>query len=271
MDQIELLFLGTGTSAGVPMIGCHCAVCSSADPHDRRNRPSVVISYAGLRVLVDSTPELRLQCVTNGVDMIDAVVYTHAHADHIMGLDDLRRFNALRGGPLDVWADAQTYRTLQQCFKYAFEDPPPDLKVFRPRLEPRTITGPFAIGPATWTPIRLTHNNSYVLGFRVGNLAYCTDVSAIPDEAWPMLEGLDVLILGALAKNKHPSHFSIDEAVAAAERIGATRTLFTHIGHTLPHEQTNRSLPPTMRLAHDGQLVEAKFRFEPRMGTDGHG
>jgi phosphoribosyl 1,2-cyclic phosphate phosphodiesterase len=264
MDRIELLFLGSGTSAGVPMIGCHCAVCSSSDPHDRRSRPSVVISYAGLRVLVDSTPELRLQCVTNGVDMIDAVVYTHAHADHIMGLDDLRRFNALRGGPLDVWADAMTHATLRKCFGYAFEDPPPEVKVFRPKLDARIITGPFAVGPLTWTPIRFTHNNSYVLGFRVGNLAYCTDVSAIPDEAWPMLEGLDVLVLGALARNKHPSHFSIDEAVAAAERIAARQTLFTHVGHTLPHEQTNRSLPPNMRLAYDGQKIISRPDAETR-------
>src|ERR1700761_8159098 len=136
IEGMEILFLGTGTSAGIPMIGCHCPVCSSSDPHDRRMRTSVVVSYPGSTVLIDTTPVLRLQCVANGVDMIDAVVYTHAHADHIMGLDDVRRFNALRGGPLDVWADAQTHRTLQQCFKYAFEDPPPEVKVFRPRLEP---------------------------------------------------------------------------------------------------------------------------------------
>src|SRR6266576_3747728 len=122
-SDVELLFLGTGTSAGIPMIGCHCEVCRSGDPHDRRTRPSVVISYGDTRVLVDTTPELRLQCVANGVDKIDAIVFTHAHADHIMGLDDVRRFNALRGGPLDVWADDETFRNLSSCFGYAFAAP----------------------------------------------------------------------------------------------------------------------------------------------------
>src|SRR5262245_45647808 len=143
MASVELLFLGTGTSAGVPMIGCHCEVCSSSDPHDKRTRPSVVISYGNTRVLVDTTPELRLQCVANGVDVIDAVVYTHAHADHIMGLDDLRRFNHVKGGPLDVWADEKTFKTLEQCFGYAFKEPTPDQKLFRPNLVKRLITGPF--------------------------------------------------------------------------------------------------------------------------------
>src|SRR3982751_5568238 len=153
--EIELLFLGTGTSAGVPMIGCHCDVCSSTDAHDKRTRPSVVISYNGCRVLVDAAPELRLQCVASGVDRIDAVVITHAHADHIMGLDDVRRFNALRGGPLDVCADQRTYATLDRCFGYAFREPPADLKVFRPHLEHRRIDGPFQIGSMTWQPVPL--------------------------------------------------------------------------------------------------------------------
>src|SRR5947199_1054051 len=144
--QIELLFLGTGTSAGIPMIGCHCAVCSSDDVRDKRSRPSVVISYGDTRVLVDTTPELRLQCVANKVDRIDAVVYTHAHADHVMGLDDVRRFNAIKGGPLDVWADERTHATIGICFAYAFLAPDPDPKVFRPHLARRFIPGPFAIG-----------------------------------------------------------------------------------------------------------------------------
>src|SRR5690349_21534953 len=130
--SVELLFLGSGTSAGVPMIGCHCEVCSSTDPHDKRTRCSVVFSYGDIRVLVDTTPELRLQCVANGVDRIDAVVFTHAHADHIMGLDDVRRFNAIKGGPLDVWADERTHKSLARCFGYAFRAPDPAEKVFRP-------------------------------------------------------------------------------------------------------------------------------------------
>src|SRR4051794_14785734 len=177
------------------MIGCDCAVCTSSDPRDKRTRCSVVLRYGETVVLVDTTPELRLQAVANGIDRIDAVVYTHAHADHIMGLDDVRRFNAIKGGPLDVWADDRTHSTLQRCFGYAFKEPSPDLKVFRPHLERRHIAGPFAVGGVTWTPVPLLHGDMPVLGFRVGRLAYCTDVSRIPEESFPLLEGLDVLVL----------------------------------------------------------------------------
>src|SRR5258708_33625699 len=144
--DVELLFLGTGTSAGVPMIGCHCQVCSSSDPRDKRTRPSVVISQGESRVLVDTSPELRLQCVANGVDMIEAAVITHAHADHVMGLDYVRRFNALRKGSLAVWAEPKTHDVLRRCFGYAFEEPPADPKVFRPHLVRREIAGEFQIG-----------------------------------------------------------------------------------------------------------------------------
>src|SRR3954471_15770422 len=240
-SSIDLLFLGTGTSAGIPMIGCHCEVCSSTDPRDKRTRPSVVISYGpstglgtgGTRVLVDTTPELRLQCVANGVDHIDAVVFTHAHADHIMGLDDCRRFNYLKGGPLDVWADARTFKSLERCFGYAFREPSPEMKVFRPHLVHRDITAPFEIAGVTWTPIPLLHGEMPVLGFRIGDLAYCTDVSAIPEATFDLLRGLDVLVLDALQWKKHTTHFSVEEAVEAAAKIGAKETRFTHIAHAL--------------------------------------
>jgi phosphoribosyl 1,2-cyclic phosphate phosphodiesterase len=215
----------------------------------------VLISYPGSRVLVDTTPELRLQCVANGIDMIEAVVFTHAHADHIMGLDDVRRFNALRNGPLDVWADERTQKVLSQCFGYAFKEPSPDSKLFRPHLIPRPIAGPFTIGSQTWTPIPLFHGDMPTLGFRVGNLAYCTDVSLIPEESFDLLKGVDVLVLDALQREKHTTHFSLEEAMEAAGRIGARQTLFTHIAHRMGHEETNKSLPGNMRLAYDGQRV----------------
>jgi phosphoribosyl 1,2-cyclic phosphate phosphodiesterase len=258
MTDVELLFLGTGTSAGVPMIGCHCAVCRSDDPRDKRTRPSVVISCGQTRILVDTTPELRLQCVANAVESIDAVVYTHAHADHVMGLDDVRRFNALSGRPLDVWGDAPTLATLSRTFGYAFIAPDPASKLFRPHLVQRTIDGPFEIGGQTWTPVRLFHGQMPVLGFRVGRLAYCTDVSRIPEESFKLLEDLDVLVLDALQPHKHVTHFSLEEAIAAARRIGARQTFFTHIAHAMGHEATNATLPPGMRLAHDGQRVIAR-------------
>jgi len=257
MDELELLFLGTGTSAGIPMIGCNCDVCRSTDPRDKRTRCSVVVTYGGTRVLVDTTPELRLQCVSHDVQKIDAVVFTHAHADHIMGLDDCRRFNYIKGGPLDVWADAPTYRSLQQCFGYAFIEPAPEMKVFRPHLEHRDIRGSFEIGGVTWTPVPLIHGELPVLGFRIGNLAYCTDVSFIPEASYALLEGLDVLILDALQHKPHTTHFSISEAIEAATRVGARQTWFTHIAHALAHEETNRTLPKNMQLAYDGQRVRA--------------
>jgi len=257
MASIELLFLGTGTSAGVPMIGCKCEVCTSPDPRDRRSRTSVVISYGATRVLIDTTPELRLQCVANDVQSIDAVVYTHAHADHIVGLDDVRRFNAIRGGPLDVWADQKTHAVLSRCFGYAFNEPSPDQKVFRPHLIPRLIDGPFEIGGQMWTPIPLLHGDMPVLGFRVGSVAYCTDVSQIPATSFELLKDLDVLVLDALQPQRHTTHFSLEEAIAAAGQIGARQTLFTHIAHRMAHKPTNESLPANMQLAHDGQKVVA--------------
>ena len=257
--QVELLFLGTGTSAGIPMIGCHCAVCSSDDARDKRTRPSVVISYAETRVLVDTTPELRIQAVTNNVDRIDAIVFTHAHADHIFGLDDVRRFNAVKGGPIDVFVEDLAYEPISRCFSYAFTEPDPAQVLFRPHLVRRDITDrkPFQIAGVTWTPIPLIHGALPVLGFRVGNLAYCTDVSFIPEASFEMLKNLDVLVLDALQHKRHTTHFSLEQAMEAAARIGAKQTLFTHIAHGMAHAETNRLLPPRMQLAFDGQIVRA--------------
>jgi phosphoribosyl 1,2-cyclic phosphate phosphodiesterase len=258
MPDVELIFLGTGTSAGVPMIGCHCAVCDSSDVHDKRTRPSVVISSGGTRVLVDATPELRLQCVANRVDAIDAVVLTHAHADHIMGIDDLRRFNAIRGGPLDVWADDRTYAAVLRCFAYGFVAPDPQSTLFRPQLVRRAIEGPFEIGGMKWIPIRLFHGEMPILGFRVGRVAYCTDVNRIPPESYPLLEDLDVLVLDALTRNRHSTHFSLDQAVEEAGKIKAKQTFFTHVAHGLGHESTCRQLPDGVALAYDGLRVTGR-------------
>jgi phosphoribosyl 1,2-cyclic phosphate phosphodiesterase len=256
--SIELVFLGTGTSAGVPMIGCHCAVCESPDPNDKRHRASVVFRYNGVNVLVDTTPELRLQCVANRIDHIEAVVYTHAHADHVMGLDDLRRFNASRAGPLGVFADDKTHQSLDRCFGYAFAEPDPASKLFRPHLVRRFIAGPFEIAGLTWTPIPLMHGEMPVLGFRVGRIAYCTDVSYIPPASYELLHDLDVLVLDALQHKKHSTHFNLEEAVAESRKIQAKQTWFTHIAHGLAHQETNKSLPHNIQLAHDGLIVRGR-------------
>ena len=257
--QVELLFLGTGTSAGIPMIGCHCAVCSSTDARDKRTRPSVVISYGDTRVLIDTTPELRLQAVTNNVDRIDAIVFTHAHADHIFGLDDVRRFNAVKGGSIDVFVDDRAYEAISRCFGYAFKAPDPAQVLFRPHLIRHNITGALEIGGLTWTPIPLMHGELPVLGFRVGNLAYCTDVSFIPEASFELLKDLDVLVLDALQHKRHTTHFSLEQAMDAAHKIGAKQTLFTHIAHGMAHAETNRLLPANMQLAFDGQVARASL------------
>lgn len=257
MASIELEFLGTGTSAGVPMIACECPVCLSDDPMDKRTRCSAVVRYGRTTVLIDTAPELRLQAVAAKLMRIDAVVYTHAHADHIMGLDDVRRFNAVLGGPLDVWADADTHRTLTTCFGYAFREPDPASRLFRPHLVHREIVGtqPFTIGEATWQPVPLVHGAVRVLGFRIGNLAYCTDVNHLPEESESLLAGVEVLVLDALQWKKHATHFTVEEAIEVAKRIGARETWFTHIAHGLSHAETNKLLPAGMRLAHDGLVV----------------
>lgn len=260
---IDVLFLGSGTSAGIPMIGCKCRVCTSSDPKDKRSRCSVVIAYDGAKVLIDVTPELRLQCVANEVDWIDAVVLTHGHADHIMGMDDLRRFNAIKSGPLDVWMDEQTWRGVERCFGYCFNTNP-DPRVFRPQLVDRRIADRFEIAGRLWTPIPLAHGDAPILGFRVGNVAYCTDASGIPDASWPLLEGLDLLVLDALQPRKHPTHFTIDEALAVVARVKPRQTFFTHMSHQVMHAEIDPTLPKDVRLAYDGLRVTSSAADERR-------
>ena len=257
--RVELRFLGSGTSAGVPMIGCDCETCTSADPRDSRTRCSVVVSYNDARVLVDTTPELRLQALWNGVKRIDAVVFTHAHADHIMGLDDVRRFNSIKAGPLDVWATERTHQSLRTCFPYAFQPPDPASKLFRPHLVPRVIDGPFEIGGATWTPVDLLHGKMPVRGFRVGDVAYCTDVSEIPPQSWDKLQNLDVLVLDGLQHTKHPTHFNVAEALEVIEKLRPRRAYLTHLAHGVLHARDEPALPPGVHFAYDGLRVDTDF------------
>jgi len=251
---IRITILGSGTSHGVPMIACDCPVCTSPDPRDRRTRPSILIRYENTSLLVDTAPELRLQCLASDVRRVDAVLYTHHHIDHIAGLDDLRRFNWVQHQALPCHGQPETLDRLRTMFAYVFDEDP-DYPSAKPRLDLVPIEGPFEIGGRRITPIPLLHGRMRVLGFRVGDFAYCTDVGEIPAESWPLLSGLDVLILDALRKRPHPTHFNIEQAVDHARRIGAKRTLFTHIAHELGHEQTNRELPPGMALAYDGQMI----------------
>lgn len=254
-EAIIVTVLGSGTSHGVPMIACDCAVCMSEDPRDRRTRPSITIQYGDTSLLVDTSPELRLQCLANNVRRADAVLYTHHHIDHVAGLDDLRRFNWVQDQAIPCYGQPATLERLRTMFSYVFDCDPAYPSAI-PRLEPREITGPFEIGGRVVTPIPLLHGTLPVLGFRVGRFAYCTDVSTIPDSSWALLADLDVLILDALRKRPHPTHFNIDQAIEHARRIGAGRTFFTHIAHELGHDETNQALPSGMALAHDGLMIE---------------
>lgn len=237
------------------MIACDCDVCTSSDPRDKRTRPSILIERGGTTLLVDTTPELRLQCLANGVRHIDAVLYTHFHVDHVAGLDDLRRFSALKDADVPCYGQPATLDRIRTMFPYVFQ--PAELHPSAvPRLALHVIDGSFTIGGVDITPIPLLHGSLEVLGFRVGRFAYCTDVSEIPPASWKLLEDLDVLILDALRRRPHPTHFNLEQAVEHAGRIGAQRTYFTHIAHELGHAATNAALPPGMALAYDGQRIE---------------
>jgi phosphoribosyl 1,2-cyclic phosphate phosphodiesterase len=246
------------------MIGCDCGVCRSDDPRDTRLRPSIYVECDdGTRVLVDTTPDLRQQALRHGIRRVDAVLFTHAHADHLMGLDEVRRFNILMGGPLPIFGDARTLANLRRTFAYVFEpDAPkgggvPDLRLW-------TIGGRFCLGRAEVLPIPIQHGRWHILGFRWRDFAYLTDCNGIPEASMPLLEGLDVLVLDALRHRPHPTHFTVAQATAMARRIGARQTYFTHIAHELGHAATSATLPPDITLAHDGLTLD--FNHDPADG-----
>ena len=257
---MRITFLGTGTSHGVPMIGCGCATCASTDPRDTRLRPSLSVETANTCVLVDAGPDLRAQALRHRLTRVDALLFTHAHADHILGMDDVRRFNALREaqhlpGTMPCYGDAATLEDIRRMFSYVF-DPATPKGGGLPQLDLRLIDGPFAVGELDVRPVPLHHGKRPILGFRFGSFAYLTDCNRIPDASWPLLEGLDVLVLDALRIRPHPTHFSLDEAVAIAARVGAPRTFFTHMCHDLLHAATDARLPAGMALAYDGLVLE---------------
>lgn len=255
MTDMEIIILGSGTSHGVPMIGCHCAVCTSTDPRDHRTRPSIWLRIGELHLLIDTAPELRLQCLVNRIERVDAVLYTHHHADHVAGLDDLRRFNHLNKKRLPCYGTSRTIDGLRRMFSYAFE-PAPNSPHSKPEIDLIPIDDtPFEISGVTIIPIPLMHGPMPVLGFRIGRFAYCTDCSVIPEDSFARLAGVECLILDALRKRPHPTHFSVDEAVAAAQRVGAKETYFTHIAHELPHAAVSAELPPGITLGHDRQRI----------------
>ncbi len=271
---MRFTFLGTGTSAGVPLIACSCAVCTSADPRDKRLRTGACLQFtdAGGRertILIDTTPDLRQQALRAGLTRCDAILYTHNHVDHTFGLDDVRRFNAAQNAPIDVYAEAHTLGHLRRVYQHIFEAAHNVNQSFVATLIVHELNPdkPLDLFGVRFTPIRLLHGRLPVLGFRIepqdaGSqdtgpfpLAYCTDVSAIPPESWRLFRGVKTLVLDALRPRHHPTHFTLDQAINVAQRVEAAHTYFIHMSHDLAHEATNAELPDGMQLAHDGLVL----------------
>lgn len=255
---MRVTLLGTGTSTGVPVIGCGCATCRSDDPRDRRLRTSALVEAGPMRVVIDTGPDFRAQALGAGLGRLDAVLFTHGHYDHVAGLDDVRPFLFDNRTPIPCFADAATADALRRVYPYAWGGSGyPGVPVLA--LREIEANAPFAVpdryGPGPGlvvTPVPVVHGTQGILGFRIGTFAYLTDVSAIPEASFERLGGLDVLVLDALRREPHPMHFSLDEAVAAAERIGARRTVFAHLTHTVRHADEDARLPPGVALGYDG-------------------
>jgi phosphoribosyl 1,2-cyclic phosphate phosphodiesterase len=256
---MRLTFLGTGTSFGVPQIGCDCAVCRSTDPRDKRTRSGAILETAGSTILIDTPPELRLQLLAGGFSRIDAVVYTHEHADHVNGIDDLRIFSVRQHRPLPIYGPSETLDRVRASFNYIFDDAVrPYEGTSKPRLSlhPTEPGQPVTMAGVEVLPLSFQHGHLRVFGYRFGHLAYITDVKAIPETAFDRLRGLDVLVLNALWWRPHPTHLSISEAVDTARALGARRTYLTHLTHETGHAELEAQLPAGIFPAHDGLTVE---------------
>jgi len=253
--KATLTVLGSGTSMGVPTIGCDCPVCHSSDPRDRRTRPSVLVDYNGHAVLIDTTPDFREQAIRENIRHLDAVLYTHTHADHLLGIDDLRPLSFLhKPNRLPLYAHPEAAEFIRNMFKYIFVA---DYKFGGlPLVELKPIEGPLELFGATFTPITLIHGEAEIYGFRFGSAAYLTDHSDIPERSLEQLEGLDVLFLDALRYKPHPTHSTVEHSLQTVERLKPRRAFFTHICHDLPHETTNASLPGNVQLCYDGMKLE---------------
>jgi phosphoribosyl 1,2-cyclic phosphate phosphodiesterase len=250
-EHASILVLGSGTSTGIPMIGCPCKICRSEDPRDKRLRPSVLLRLDSHRVLIDTTPDFRYQALRFGIDRLDAILYTHSHADHILGLDDVRPFNFMQKSEIPIYGSPETLAVIERTFLYVFDRSPSQSS--RPRLSPHPFQDdPIPIGGLDFLPIKLAHGNGTVYGFRFGDCAYLTDHSGIPHESMEKLKDLDVLFLDALRYNPHPTHSTVNQSLKTVDALKPQRTFFTHISHDLLHAAVESRLPPNVRIAYDG-------------------
>jgi phosphoribosyl 1,2-cyclic phosphate phosphodiesterase len=255
--KARLTVLGSGTSMGVPTIGCDCRVCTSSDPHDRRLRPSIMVEWDGHTVVIDTSPDFRAQAIREHITRVDAVLYTHGHADHILGLDDVRPLSFPRvtgGGKIPLYATENTAKVLRGVFRYIFEA---DYKYGGlAQVEIRSVDGPIELFGAMFTPLVVNHGDYPIEAYRFGSAAYLTDFSSVPDETMAQLEGLDILFLDALRHQPHPTHSTLQNSLQIVDRLKPKRAFFTHMSHDMPHEATNASLPPNVRLSYDGLKLE---------------
>lgn len=250
---LKLTVLGSGTSTGVPVLGCHCAVCSSSDPRNSRTRCSVLLEWSGRKVLIDTATDFRQQALREGIEQIDSVLFTHAHADHVHGIDDLRTFTLRTGNAIPAYADRGVLDRLKGLFSYIFSES--DAPGYRPRLQVNEVVGPFDLFGQNVVPIPLLHGPGESLGYRVGNLAYIVDCSALPESSWRLLQGVEVLVIDALRFREHESHFSISEAIEVAKKLRVPRTLLTHLTHDIDYPRHAAGLPDGVEFAYDGQTL----------------
>jgi len=259
---MKAVFLGTGTSVGVPVIGCDCAVCTSSDPRNRRRRASLYLEAADSHIVVDTTPDFREQALQFKIPRVDAVLFTHSHADHIFGFDDIRRFNTIQDSVIPAYGSAETIGDLKRVFNYIRTEKVPG--VFRPRIEYREISGCFDIGSIHIVPVEVIHGAKRTLGYRFENsgcaLGYVPDCHEMSDDAVDRLKGLDVMILDALRHKPHKTHLTVEESVRLLERIGAKESYITHMCHDLDHNETQKLLPESIHVSYDGLIIEGRHR-----------
>ncbi|MEX0824837.1 MAG: MBL fold metallo-hydrolase [Pirellulaceae bacterium] len=253
----EVVFLGTGTSVGVPSLGCGCRVCTSGHPRNQRTRCAIAIGLPEGNLLIDTPADLRSQLLREHIGIVHAVLYTHSHADHLFGLDDLRLFPFYLGHPVPLFCESNVERRIRHSYDYAFSDSPHTHPGAAPQLSIHSISlDPFRVLGVRVVPLRLQHGpRTQVLGFRIGDFAYCTDTNCIPDSSFERLAGVRTFVVDALRPSAHPTHFNVEQAVAAAQRVGAQRTYLTHSSHELDYEETNRQLPAGIEMAYDGMRV----------------